>query len=531
MSDKSYLPNPPTFGINGDKFPRWRNGQAEAVSDIICSPVMFDLCVGPTGFGKSLVYIAAALLSGKRVLVLTSTKALQSQLMADFGDICTEIKGRANYQCAVLPKTSGINGCDRGPCNWNDPCALKRSGCAFYAAARKARAARIVITNYSFWIYNNKSEKPTSSIIGDFDFIVCDEAHDAPDKIAGAFTSKFDGRNNVEREILEKFDWSDDIENYRQWASWAFDELGSIENRAKHDGNIIQLSLVHKASRKIEATQRYIDGGDSMPIIVPDKKNRVLQVALVWPYDMAREVLFKGASKIVLTSATVCPKTAQMLGVELDQYRLHEYPHSTPIERRLLYHIPCVRVNFSTTPQQMRTWLSKFETIARARSQWKGLFHTVSYLRRNFVYANTTMPDRLISHSKKGAMTVINKFKAEKSPKILVSPSIMTGYDFPGDTARWQVIGKIPYPNTSDPVVKARCTQDDDYAPYSAMQSLVQSCGRIVRSRTDWGESFIIDDNIMWFWKRYKHFAPEWFRGTMQRAEYAPAPKDWVGEK
>ena len=62
-----------------------------------------------TGTGKSLAYLVPAVLSGRRVVVATATKALQDQLagkdlpfLAQHLDVAFEaavLKGRSNYAC------------------------------------------------------------------------------------------------------------------------------------------------------------------------------------------------------------------------------------------------------------------------------------------------------------------------------------------------------------------------------------------------------------------------------------------------
>jgi hypothetical protein len=82
------------------------------------------------------------------------------------------------------------------------------------------------------------------------------------------------------------------------------------------------------------------------------------------------------------------------------------------------------------------------------------------------------------------------------------------------------IIGKLPYPDTTDLVLKARQADDDTWSSYLAMDTLINEAGRGTRSSTDKTEIFVIDNSITWFWKLYKSFAPVWFqqryRGTMQ---------------
>ncbi|MBW3667785.1 MAG: ATP-dependent DNA helicase [Actinobacteria bacterium] len=81
---------------------------AEAVASALASERHLVVQAG-TGTGKSLAYLVPALLSGKRVVVATATKALQDQLagkdlpfLAKHLEVpfeCAVVKGRSNYLC------------------------------------------------------------------------------------------------------------------------------------------------------------------------------------------------------------------------------------------------------------------------------------------------------------------------------------------------------------------------------------------------------------------------------------------------
>jgi Rad3-related DNA helicase len=45
----------------------------------------------------------------------------------------------------------------------------------------------------------------------------------------------------------------------------------------------------------------------------------------------------------------------------------------------------------------------------------------------------------------------------------------------------------------------------------SALQMIIQAAGRIVRSREDWGETYILDMNAMKLIQKYKQECPDWF--------------------
>ena len=107
----------------------------------------------------------------------------------------------------------------------------------------------------------------------------------------------------------------------------------------------------------------------------------------------------------------------------------------------------------------------------------------------------------------------------------LIGPSVTTGYDFPGTQCEYQILAKVPFPDSRSPILKARCEQDKLYADYLTMQTLVQTCGRAMRSKMDQCENFIVDDNIRWFMSRNGNtLAPKWFRRTYRILSKVPPP-------
>jgi ATP-dependent DNA helicase DinG len=102
-------------GMGGER----RDGQhqlADAVAEAIANGHHL-LAEAPTGSGKSLAYLAPAIASGLKVVVATSTIALQAQLagkdlpsLHEHGDVKfthAVLKGRSNYLCRAKLKNAG----------------------------------------------------------------------------------------------------------------------------------------------------------------------------------------------------------------------------------------------------------------------------------------------------------------------------------------------------------------------------------------------------------------------------------------
>jgi Rad3-related DNA helicase len=515
------IPPPAAFGLP-EKFAVWRANQDVAITQTIDNQKRYTAHVCPTGFGKSLTYIAIALLSGKRALILTSTKGLQTQLLTDFSGIgLVDIRGRNSYRCLFVNDRS--TNCDAGPCVLGMKCPLRDSGCLYYDRLKEAGRANLVVTNYAYWMTSNKY----GGGIGKFDIIVCDEAHDTPDIVASFLTITMDRKKGYTAGIIPE----GDLTGYTvgDWRSWAKDvmpdvlmELRGMEASA-HGGMSANAARKYVRMKALSEDLKTIrDDLDDKWVVRSNTEELVF--APVWPAPYVERTLFLGTKMVVLTSATVNMKTVNMLGVSNEEILMLEFPHSFPLDHRRLIHIPTVRMNYRCTEAQLKLWVRRIDQIITNRLDRKGVVHTVSYKRRDLVLANSQYERHMITHRRLNTESQVKKFKASAAPSILVSPSMATGWDFPYKECEYQVVGKIAYPDTRDKIVEARSKSDRDYTSYVAMQQLVQACGRGVRAADDRCETFVIDDNITWFMYKYKKFAPRWFWDTYINAKVIPQP-------
>lgn len=500
------LPPPHTLDLPR-KFTSWRQNQDRAIDTALSTPKRFIAQVCPTGFGKSLAYMGVAQLTTGRTVVLTSSKGLQNQLSKDFNELdIVDIRGRNSYRCV---ESSNLT-CDQGPCINGYECKYKQNGCQYYDKIKQAKRADIVITNYAYWMTINKYGEG----LGKFELIVCDEAHGLPDLVSGFLSIELNRYNDILQRDLRSSgikDWS-----ISKWREWAIEIEADVEDEiercnGKLNGNIIKrVSKLKKIKSELGRLGRVNDEW------IIEVGKYIVTMCPVWPREYTEDVLFLGIGKVMLTSATIRMKTIELLGIDVSGVEMIEYPHTFPIKNRQLIWVPTVRMHYNNSEIEIEAWARRIYQIVKKNIDCKGIIHSVSYKRRDVVInALKDTGVELLTHSSKNTEKRVNVFKGYNGSCVLVSPSVTTGYDFPGDECRWQVVGKVPYPNTQSRLMKARDKEDKDYSSYVAMQQLVQTCGRGVRSKSDYCKTYVIDDNIEWFFHKYKRFAPEWFYGSL----------------
>lgn len=507
-------------------FTAWRAGQDTAIVDALGSSKRFVALAMPTGSGKSIVGVGAVLLNGGKGMYVTATKGLQDQISADFVEAgVRDIRGQNNYPCEY--EMTGSVACDVGPCHAGFKCDLKKNGCRYYDAVEAAKHASVVVTNYSYWMHQVEHGQGLGT---DVDLLILDEAHDAESQLADYLSVELTP-HDLEGLLGEDGlpDW-DSVAKWREYAGMWSLQLGlklaqySVSREEAPDrktmGYVKQLRGLDKRVTRLSEIQ-----GEWVCEVVRRGPlgGRVARFHPVHPAAYAEKHLFAKASKVLLLSATLTPKTLELLGVK--DYEYAEYPSTFPVERRLVTHVPTVRVDKNASAEHLKMWVSRLDDIIGARLDRKGIVHTVSYNRAHFLTRHSAYKDIMLLHDTAGTRSTVAQFRKSKAPCVLVSPSMTTGWDFPGSDCRYQVIAKLPFLDTRDVVLQARTKHDKEYSHYLTMQTLVQTAGRGVRSDMDWCETLIIDDHFgEWWWPKYKKFAPAWFKQAVQRSVTVPKP-------
>jgi Rad3-related DNA helicase len=306
------------------------------------------------------------------------------------------------------------------------------------------------------------------------------------------------------------------------------------------DGNKLSAGEFRDAARQKKLGQKLqrvaeIEEGEQWVHEMVGENAAEVRFSPLWPQRYAESEMFRGAKKVILVSATVRPKTLDLLGVPQQEAgeraggrgrgrEFVEYPSSFPPARRPVIHIRSVQMRYNMSEGDMEIWGNKIDNIVTGRPDRKGLIHTVSYARAKWLMERLRNRGRLITHSKWDRAEVVRQFKAmpPSSGAVLVSPSMDTGYDFAGDECRYQVIAKLPFPDLRSAVQRMRMEVDKEYRNYVTAQDLVQMSGRIVRSEDDWGETFIVDDQAEWFVKQAREFLPDWWRQAYRSERMVP---------
>ncbi len=217
------------------------------------------LCEAGTGTGKTLAYLLPALLSGKKVIVSTATRALQAQIVNDDLPWITEalgfeprvatMKGLSNYICRRrfaehyashlakprIPKSLRIirEFCDRSRSGdishlttlseddpqWADVTASSDTrigaGCTYFDRCfvtqmrRQADQAQLVVVNHHLFFADLALRGPhPGRVLPNYDVVIFDEAHQLEDIATEFFGTKISSQalTRITRELTRAFE-------------------------------------------------------------------------------------------------------------------------------------------------------------------------------------------------------------------------------------------------------------------------------------------------------------------------------------
>jgi Rad3-related DNA helicase len=236
--------------------------------------------------------------------------------------------------------------------------------------------------------------------------------------------------------------------------------------------------------------------------------------------------VFRKAAKVILLSATVKQPTLQDdLGLDRGEYGFWETGSPFPVKQRPIYAVELgFRINKDVTEGQLAWWVHKMDQIIGPRQDRKGIIHTVSYARAKLVQKLSKYSEKMYVPESSNTRETVAAFLQAGPGAILVSPSVHTGWDFPDEAAEYQIIGKVPYPDTRNGVTKARAEANKSWGTRHAIVTLQQAAGRVNRRESDWAETFILDDSINWLWSSWRSHFSQWFVEAFQRVDRAPEP-------
>jgi len=530
-----------------DEFPApsYRGNQEHALSDIRTafeSGKDVVLVRAPTGSGKSLLARAiagcartAGEAAAEQVCDAYYTTPQVSQLddvAADslLEDLCV-IRGKNNYDCILPGETdTPVN---QAPCvrEREFDCQVKHR-CPYFSDRAIASNRRIAAMTLAYFM-----QTAGSDVFGKRDVVVVDEAHGlgewaemyatidlSPETIPlwnDIDVPDIDGLDEAVR-LAERIEHVAErrVKELRGNAELAPEEVAERDSLTQLRGDLQWFQEDYRDPDS--ATTWVVDqhGGEGTPVTVKPMN----------PERYLNHTVWERGNRFALLSATILNKDAFCANVGLDpaDVALVEVGHTFPVENRPLYDITQGKMTYEhreeTVPKVARA-------IVRAMAQHpdeKGLVHCHSYAiqeQLDDLLTDFGVGPRVRSHDKADRGGALSAWKRSDNPDLFLSVKMEEALDLEGDLCRWQVLCKAPYPNTRDSRV-ARRLEDGQWGWYyrTALRTVIQACGRVVRAPDDHGATYLADSSLLDLFERARTDMPDWFAQQVDRCSEPNLP-------
>jgi Rad3-related DNA helicase len=493
----------------------WRTDQAELIQAALDSKAKVTFIEAPTGAGKSTVALSIALLYGKKAAIVTQTKSLQKQYIHEYNNLrLNYLIGRDNYRCLLDPLHFSVS---EAPCNTGWKCPMIMECDYFKTKINAAKFNSPIITNYSYLL----GESQTHGVLSDLDILILDEGHEAENALMDFVKVELDQRDckkvGVELENLPT------IEAYQKWATMASSELHKeivsiskyITDNNDPFGDIATLRRLRLLKQQLSVFSKMLMVDDDW--IIERNKNKSVTFRPLWVKKYGKYYT-SIADKIIIQSATIVNpgKMADLLGIYDWDYL--EVDSTFDPKRRPFYFWPVTSVRYSMPDSDTDLLIQAVDKIIEKHQGERGIIHTVNYALRDSLLLRSHYSRLMLTHNPQNREEVIENFLQEKGHgSILVSPSVTSGLNAPYHRCSFQIILKVPFADQKELQTKLRMKEDPEWYAYNAASDLVQAYGRAMRYDDDYGVTYMLDNNFLWFFRENFEMFPRFFREAVRR--------------
>lgn len=517
--------------------PEWfvglRDHQRVAIREILTAYEEGAKCVvldAPTGSGKTLIGETVRRLlshpggSSRHSTYICSSKALQDQFIRDY-PYAKVLKGRSNYPtdlyperfhakdaltCADCTKSPGSDGCMW--CSGIDTCP--------YALAKSsALRSSLAVLNTSYFL----SECNGPGAFSRGGLVIADEADCLEAELMSHVEVRI-GERRLKQYGLGVPKFVTKEESWREWAEDAYekvrlnpprrnnsDEVKAIRDRKRHD---ILVGRLRGLRSGLE------DGGW---VYTGDRNHVAFKPVVV--STLGQEKLWQHGDKWLLMSATVisADEMLESLGWDEDEeFRLVKCPSTFKPENRKVVVWPIVSMTYKNREEAWPEVTKAVEAIAvEGHPSERILVHSSSYsLTQHIVDGLEHLSRPVFSYTQSSDKDRALRLWQESCGGVMVAPSLDRGIDLPGDACRIQVIVKVPFLSIKDKQVSARLygtgRAGKIWYAVNAIRTIIQMCGRAVRSEDDYAVTYILDkqfvDNL---YSGYRNLIPAWWKESL----------------
>ena len=493
--------------------------------------IKYLLCEVPVGGGKSPIALTlSAWLSGNKgsSCILTPQKILQKQYEDSFdASLVGSMYGKANYTCTPKRTNCDIGGLIKPRCG---DCPHKQN-------FAKARIKPNIVLNYTLALLYSISGM---EFIRQKQLMVFDECHTLENNlteflaltVSEYLCKRYGSKWKKPNSLLEARAFL--VDYYLPAMSRKLEDMGRevvVLEAREDDGYTLttdEAKFIKEYDELVETEARFdrllamsTEELAQRYVFIPDKT--FFRFKELYGANIFKTLLEPLADKFLFMSSTILDKDefCRDLGLDPKKAAFISVDSEFPVENRPVIFMPTMKMTYGWDgPErkgERKEMIDKIVELCESHSDDSGVIHTGSFQVAKWLVENLTgkIPQRVLHHNPEGDFTrdevIAEYLKVDGTKKLLISPSVTEGLDLKDDLARFNIIAKTPYPFLGDAWVKARQEKSSSWYSRQAMIGVIQGCGRVVRGKTDWGYTYILDSSFISLYTRIKDKIPKWW--------------------
>ena len=500
LNDEYFNPIVYKFFPYGNTFKEARSYQIETISQIYNAIekgykyIFLEAC---SGFGKSLIAATLSRIYSKgKSYILTPTNQLLTPYENQFNNISLKkVKARKFFTCKRNRKYCSYILCHDYDCRYNKNLNLSKelspgTTCEYLYQLNEGLESDAIICTYDYFFIEAFRKR---NFLNKRKLIICDEGHNI-DNLASSGSTLMLYDKSLKKVGLDTQQEYDDLQEtednyfFLTKAKLYYEEYLEKDNIDSDDRRILKKELF-----KLRNFLSYFEEDDnniSFEYSEGRRDNHIWKFSPINSKQFVSDVLFDYSDVCIFMSSSIFDYShfAYDLGIDENEVFKLRVPPIFDLSNNPVKVYNKFNMEYENLKEIKYKTLPIIEEILENHKFEKGIIHTFSYECTNFLYENLTNNRRLITHMTGNRETQLEIFKNSPQKLVFVSPSMDEGVDLPGDLCRFQIIYKLPYPNSQDQRIKIReKTYEDgtDWYVHKMLTKLIQAYGRGIRFEGD----------------------------------------------